>query len=284
MVSKMILERTKVQEAQEAWVKAHGPDIAAALDALAGQDLDAEPFIRSLSKLVEKRAKSMVTADEAHTQELTDDAAPREARDAAAATVANLLRFARTAVATMYGQTALTRAGLAEAITSDPAALVIQARQFLKSAGAKGFQLPEAKHEGLAEINVPALVGKVEAALPALETALANVATEDAEAQGTLRAKQDALAAFEGAFSPVNDVLYALARLAGLRRWARSCRRCRGARARLMRWPTRPRARVARPPGRDELRSVERQAARDRPNMGTASRHVTPARKSCSLD
>lgn len=217
MVSKMILERTKVQESQEAWVKAHGPELAAALEAVAGPGLDAEPFIRSLSKLVERRAKAMVTADETHAQELTDDAAPREARDEAATNVANLLRFARTAIATMYGQTALTKAGLADAITSDPAALVVQARQFLKSAGAKGFQLPEAKHEGLAEINVPALVGKIEAALPALETALAKVATEDAEAQGTLRAKQDALAAFEGTFSPVNDVLYALARRAGLR-------------------------------------------------------------------
>jgi hypothetical protein len=213
----MILARAKVQEAQGAWAKAHEASIAAGLSPSAGPEEAIVALIRSLVKMVEEKAEAMVAADEAHAQELLDDTAPRDARDAAADAVGELLQFARSNVSSQHGPRALTVAGLGDPISQDPAALVVQARQFVKAASAKDLELPAPKLAGFSNLDLPALAKRVEAKVPALEAAISKVAVEDAEAQSTLRAKNAALDAFEAAFSPVNGVLYNLAVLAGLR-------------------------------------------------------------------
>jgi hypothetical protein len=216
MVSKKVLDLKKVQEAQATWATTHGAAVAAQLVKVIGKVDSVEALVAALARLVEKRFEAMSAADAAHRLELADDVAPRDARDAAAEAVAADLQFVRSAVAALYGPRVLASLGLAEPVSRDPVAIEAAGKAFVKAVASGALELPAPRSKA-ASVDLKGLAASVKANLPALTAALASVSAEAGEAQATQQAKNAAISAFEATFTPVNDVLYALAALAGAR-------------------------------------------------------------------
>lgn len=222
MNSKMILVRSKVFTEQEAWVIHNKEALATQLDKLLGKPKSMEEMVEAISRLIRSSARKMTAADEAHLLELQEDKSERVGRDLKAEKLGDVVQFARSAIEPIYGVEGLRAVGLEDKVyRSDPAAVLKLARRFVASVDAEGFEMVGPKKAGVA-LDVAVLAAEVKQLLPALDAALKTVADEEASAQITQVAKNQAVESFERAYAMGTNVMHALAMLVGNREMAKS--------------------------------------------------------------
>jgi hypothetical protein len=168
-------------------------------------------FLELTARFLDASATSMVSADEAHLQELSDDDGPRRGRDAAAAELSDTLVSLREWLTGLFGGSTLRALGFSGETPTDPVALERFAGEV--HGALQKDRLPPPRHKGISwdPSNTRAELAKARAAL---QGHLQDVAREAREAQGTLRAKNDAMAAYDQRFSRVATFVSGLFRRA----------------------------------------------------------------------
>lgn len=222
MTSKQVTDREKSARAVEAAATTHAAQIALGFERdltphlQAGEKLpDVGLLVRLVGRKILADSAALVAADGAHERELADDAAPREDRDDAAARVRSLLVDLRAAVESTYGARGLTVLGLGEAISVDPSVLATAGAGAQKALKDAALQLPKPKRAGMT-LDRAAFAQEIAAELPALQKALARVATEDREKEGTQRAKNEAMVKSDATFTSGASFLAASCQVAGM--------------------------------------------------------------------
>jgi len=222
MASKQVTDREKSTRAVVAAADTHAADIASAFERELGPHLhkgETLPDVALLARLVGRRVHAdtatLLAADRAHEQELSDDDGPREDRDAAAAKVRGLLVDVRAAVEATYGAKGLTLLGLGQAVPVDPSVLANTAATIVTALRDGSIKLPKPKRAGL-KLDRSAFADEIDAELPALQKALAIVAKEEREKEVTQRAKNGAMERNDTTFSRGAGWLAASCLLAGL--------------------------------------------------------------------
>lgn len=214
MVSKMVTDRQKLAETVTAWCETHGATVAEGVAQALGEKSDPTPVIKGVSAHVAQLMVKVVVTDEAHTGELSDDAAPRAERDAAAEEVNDRLVEFRQLVEAAAGARGLADIGLTEPVPREPVALERVALRVVDTGGAAGFKLTQRKG---VKVDVDVFVDGLRPEVTRLSAALKRVKREEAEAHATQKAKDDALEAFDVAYVAAVGLLYGLAVLAGQR-------------------------------------------------------------------
>jgi hypothetical protein len=220
MLSKMVTDRLKATGAVLSALQTFGPRVASRAGELLSpllRDGEKLPDIALLGvlvqRLLEQRAHAMESADSEHNDELSDDAAPRESRDASARELYSTLVEVKQAVSTLFGDALHATLKLPKEIPQDPAVLWRLGGEVREAlAGAK---LPKPKLAAVKSFDAAPWVEQIAAPTERLGTALADVARETREAQGTLVAKTRAIAAYDEAFSTGVAFVTALLRLVG---------------------------------------------------------------------
>ncbi len=163
-----------------------------------------------IAKLVTTR-DAMVEADEAHERELGDDAALREARDEKASALYARAVELREVLAGLYGGKFASDT-FGGATPKDP---VVLARFADELAVRLAESTPPPSRVPGVQTDAAALAAGLAEPREALVLALEAVAREVREAQATLEAKQNAIAAHDVAFRGVTNVLAGFLELAG---------------------------------------------------------------------
>jgi len=222
MASKQVTDREKSTRAVAAAAETHAADIAAGFQRELAPHLhkgETLPDVALLARLIGRRLESdsiaLVAADQAHEQELSDDAGPREDRDTAAQKVRSVLVDVRAAVDATFGPRVLTVLGLAPAVPVDPSVLATTAEAVSRALKDTSIKLPKPKRAGM-KLDRAAFAGDIDAELPALHNALQTVAREDREKEATQRAKNGAMDRNDVTFSRGAEWLSASALVAGL--------------------------------------------------------------------
>jgi hypothetical protein len=214
MVSKLVLERQKADEAVimagETHAKAVGESLRARFLPLLkhGEKLPDFELVTLLAvRLLANASQRMVAADEAHQQELQDDEAPRDARDAAAVKLYDDLVELREVVTGVYGAATARALGFTEATPEEPGALMQFATNVVAALGRA--ELPKPRVQG-AKLNLAETAAGLRASIGDLATHRKDVAREMREAQATMAARDAAIRAREAAFREVTLLLEAL--------------------------------------------------------------------------
>ena len=222
MASKQVTDREKSARAVAAAAETHAAQIAAgfarelAVHVRPGETLpDTGLLARLIGRKIAADNAALVAADRAHEQELSDDDGPREDRDAAAARVRSVLVDLRAAIESTYGARGLTLLGLGDAIAVDPSVLATAGGNAQKALKDSTIQLPKPKRAGMT-IDRAAFALDLTAELPALQKALAKVATEDREKEATQRVKNEAMVKNDASFTSGADFLAVSCQVAGL--------------------------------------------------------------------
>lgn len=222
MPSKEVTDRQKDARAVLAAAETHG---AAAARAFAAE---LQPYLRAgesapdltllftlVARRLEASLSTLVTADEAHTLELGDDAIPRQKRDEAAAALRQLAIEIRDQVVSVHGDAALDPLSVRGDTPTDPVALAEWCRTFAKQLRAATVTLPQ-RLRRTASIDRTAMAEELEGALGPLDRALAAVAREKREAEATQAAKSAAAERYDLTFSQSAGLYASVFRVAGL--------------------------------------------------------------------
>ncbi len=199
-----------------------GQPIADALTGLlrpalgAGETMpDVGLVIRLANRTLETRLQAFLAANSASELEAADDAEPRERRDRLEAELRSLCQAARTAIDNLYGAAGLAIYQLTLPAESGPAPLARYARS---AVGAMRIPRPELKTKlatrGLS-FDASVFAGEMAPLVDQLDTALADVARERAEAAQATIARTAALTAYDTAFVALAGLVEAMARAAG---------------------------------------------------------------------
>ncbi len=122
-MSKQIVDRIKSAEVVAITIEAYGPRIiAGASSVLApyaepgpGEEMVA-PLLGVCGRVLRASAERLRTTEEAHAQELGDDAGPRAARDAAVEALRAAVVALKPLVEGAYGRAGLSAVGLGEPV------------------------------------------------------------------------------------------------------------------------------------------------------------------------
>ena len=204
MPSKQVVDRTKSGDAVSAAATIHAERVAQVVGNVFSPFLEKGekmPDVRLLSILVgrwlSKAGAQMAEADEAHIHELSDDDPARERREKAQAALSDEIVELREWMSALFGARAVRSFGFSTETPRDPTALSRFAGEVCKSLREKDF--PKPKREGVT--FAPAKeAAKLEKLRKELDEALAEVAREAREAQGTLAKKNTAIAGYDDTF------------------------------------------------------------------------------------
>lgn len=222
MTSKQVTDREKSARAVGAAAETHGAQIGAGFTRelsghlKSGETLpDAGLLARLIGRKILADNAALLAADHAHEQELADDDGPREDRDDAAAKVRSVLVDLRAAIDSGYGARGLSLLGLGDAVAVDPSVLATAAGNAQKALKDQTIKLPKPKRAGM-KIDRAAFAEDIAGELPALQKALAKVATEEREKEGTQRVKNEAMTKNDASFTSGADFLATSCQVAGL--------------------------------------------------------------------
>jgi len=217
MASKQVMDRERSTVSVVAVGEAHAESIGAGLNTMAkphakkGEGVDFAVVARVLSEILDGAKQRMVEADTAHQAELDDDAAVRAARDAAATHLYDHVVSLREMITGVYGGETTAKL-FTGATPDDPVTLSRYAGDLEKKLGATKF--PPSRIKGT-KLDPSELSQELQDKRAALDAAFKAVQREVREAQVTLQAKTDAIAAHDVAFSGVATTLSGLLTLAG---------------------------------------------------------------------
>lgn len=209
--------------------RVHGATVAAEIRARLGEGdpgaAGVAPLIASLATSLEAATTRMDSADADHEAELGDDTEPRHARDAANEALIQALVELRGAVQLAYGDVAAIRLGFDGPTPRDATMVATLATRVIERASQLA-DLP-VRVPGLT-LSLAPLLQAVSEPLDRLQASLDDVASEAREAEQTLVAKQNAIAAYDALFGAVATSLEGLFSLAGASELARRVRPSRG--------------------------------------------------------
>ncbi len=223
MVSKMVTDRQKSSEAVQASARTHKELAVAGIGAVLGPEAGAAASVlleQSAARL-EGATAAMTAADDAHANELSDDAEPLKARDDASAEVyADLTEF-REVGGAVYGDAYMTRLGFEGTTSRDPLALH-RLSGFVLDALAH-VPPPAPRRKGLT-LDVAAWTTTISKSRGTLGEALSKVATERREAELTQVAKNRSIEEYDHVFSVTATLVSAVLSAGGQKELARRVR------------------------------------------------------------
>lgn len=183
-------------------------------------DLPLQAVFSAIATSISTAADALRTTSAAHQVELNDDHAPRAARDTHATTLYSAVVDLRQAVRGMYGHATLKAIGQTGDLNARPDQLLATAKALLEAVPAiLPTQTPR-----FSPIDPEALVAPLRAPVAGLAEALAGVDREAREAEATLIARNNAMHAYDQAFSRGAASVASLFRLAGMDEHARRVR------------------------------------------------------------
>ncbi len=219
MPSKQVTDRQKSAQAVVAAVETHR---GAASTAIANtltphlRNAEALPDVALLLSLVGRvltaQTQSLVTADDAHQAELTDDDAPRGARDDASDKLRQECIDLREILTGMYGN-AIANQILPGSVPRDPVVVARYAQTVHDNLAKTTFPAPRITG---ASLDMTALLVRLTTSHQNLDDSITAVAREMREAQATQTAKQHAMDSFDDTFSTGAEVVSSLLRLGGM--------------------------------------------------------------------
>lgn len=218
MASKMVIARQKSAEAVAALGTAQSEMLARALVHKLGglEEQKVKAMLERFAAGILQARSEMVSKDEAHETELSDDPAARDARDTAARNLRSQLIELRQVVTGLYGDT-IARRVFTEATPIDPVTLSRFAAEVC--ARLQEIDLGQPRVAG-AQMDKAALIQQLTAQRNELASCLEAVAVEEREAQVTMVAKHKAIASYDQTFTGLATVFEGLFILAGERELA----------------------------------------------------------------
>ena len=222
-MAKQVVDRDRSSRIVVAAIEQHGAAIGAALgDALAPyareertEVPDLAKFLHLLGRLLSSRAIKLVKASDAHEQEATDDAEPRERRDDNDRELRQELSGLRTTVQGVFGDAGLRALAMWDPLPPGPDPLSRYAHNVQTALSKPGLALTPHRHPGAFEFRSAVYASSLQTRLEALDKALADVSRERAEADTTLVAKTEAMAAHDRDFVRFAGLVEQAARAAG---------------------------------------------------------------------
>ena len=213
-VSKMVVDRQKSSTRVVAAARAHGPKAGTGMAAFLGEEygLPTEKLMKGSADRLEKVTVTMVAADEAHIAELDDDAAFRTERDASAKDIRTVCVDLRDLTGTMFGTDYVKAIGYEGDTPEDPVMLHRLGVRIMERLDK--VEPPRPRFEGMTFDPAPwkkRLLGPTNK----LGAALERTAIEEREAEQTITAKNEAIAAYDDIFSKTAGLVSALLRIAG---------------------------------------------------------------------
>jgi len=219
MPSKLVTDREKSTNAVLAAARTHG---AIAAEAIAGalegvltkgeKQPDLTLLIELCTRVLDRSIRAVVAADAAHEAELADDATPRSSRDEHAATLnADIVELKEIATG-LLGRAVLQPLRLEGTTPRDPLALMRYAEGVVEAL--KTAKLPKSRVRG-ATFHAKEWAERLTETTVALGSALQDVAREAREAEGTLVAKNRAIAEHDRVFGDMATLVSALLRVGG---------------------------------------------------------------------
>ena len=220
MPSKSVTDRQKSTRSVNAAIKTHAnaiherfADLVAPVLAEGEQVPDMRHLLDVLGRLLTLRVEAMVEADEAHIQELGDDAPARAVRDEVAEDLRAFVVELRQVLEGLYGPRFNARLNISGSTPEDPVVLIRFAGEMAK--GLRDTPLPESRIPS-ASIDKAQTAQALDDKAEALDTALDKVALESREAETTQSAKDRAITANDLTFLHAARELEAIARLVEL--------------------------------------------------------------------
>ncbi len=220
-ISKMVTTRQRHCERLEQLVKAHGKEVAAALERLLddeekkdGEGLDGKAILERLMGRLSASLGELVAAEEQHLDELANDAEPRQRRDDTVAELRRVLLDMRSLLRCLYGPEAAEELGFERRIASQPWPLLRQAQRVEAQLRDPKVELPAPRYERLA-LDRPLDAEVIGNLVKALHQALKDVNREEAKAQHTKLAKDRAMDTFDDHYLLLSHLLVTALRLGG---------------------------------------------------------------------
>lgn len=217
MAARMVVQRersaTSVRSALDAFSERVGAKLTALTASQVGEGEKAPDWaysMRLLGRALAQGAEAMRKADDAHEQELADDAAPRDARDVAVTKLYDAVVALREVATGLYTSKVLPSLGLVGSTPRDPVLLVRYAENVVDKLGK--VALP-ASRVANAAIDTAGVGCSLQGLVDELSAAVADVGREEREAQLTLSTKRAAIAAHDTLFGGVATVTEGLLRL-----------------------------------------------------------------------
>ena len=213
-VSKMVIDRQKSATKVVAAARTHKAKAGAGMGGFLGEEYgsSAVKLMDASADKLENATGTMVAADEAHIAELDDDAAFRAARDEAAGDIRTTCMDLRDLTTTMFGVEYCKAIGYEGDTPEDPIMLHRLAVRIMERI--EKVEPPKHKFEGMTFDPKP-WKNRLQAPTNKLGNALERTAIEDREAEQTLTAKNEAIAAYDEVFSKTATLVSALLRIAG---------------------------------------------------------------------
>jgi hypothetical protein len=217
MPSKQVVDRQKSAQAVIAAGETNASLIAAELEKLLTPHLrktekipDVDLLIDLVARYLGTSTDAMIAADEKNLLDLAGDDAARNDRDAAAAALYAAVGDLREWVTALFGTAALRALGFSGPTPQEPVALSRFAGEVISALTSP--KLPKPKRAGIKWDPTDA-IAELKAAREAL--ALAGASPEAREDQGTLAAKNTAIAEYDERFARTAGFYAGLFRLAG---------------------------------------------------------------------
>jgi len=219
-MSKLVVARESSDRAVLAASFTHGPNLAARLSQMLGPYLapgetlpDLKLVLALFGRYLSTTSSAMVEADKAHFSELGDDGPIQSARDFAAGNLVATLTQVRMVLTDRFGKDFGGQLGVAGETPRTPAQVLAFARNLRLALEA--VALPAPREGDFVTFNRATALATLDTQIEALDAKLTDVAKEVREAEATQKQKDAALAARDGAFSVVANVLSTLFKATG---------------------------------------------------------------------
>ncbi len=218
MPSKQVTDRQKSADSIIAAVDTNGPAVDTALQSLLTPHLregevlpDGALFLTLVARALGAEKQKLITADETHEAELLDDEPHRKARDSAAEALRQEVIDLREVLTGIYGSTFAAQI-VPGTTPRDPVVLARFTQSIEKTLASAALPTSRIKGATLDKVEALATLGALR---QTLEQALQAVVREARESQATQVQKDQAMDAFDGAFSASAMVVSGALRLAG---------------------------------------------------------------------
>lgn len=221
--SKMVLDRKKSADAVIAAARTHEARVASALKTLlgAGTDDATSTFLLASAKALEERSKALLSADENHNLELSDDTGARALRDEHAAALRDKLIKDREMLAGIAGDDYVAQLGFKGPTPDQPDAVLALGRVVEKrmtDLAAPKSRLPDY------QFDAAKWAKSYEPLVAQLDKSLERVRADVRESEATQVDKNRALQEFDRVFSAAASFVSALLSMGGEEELARRVR------------------------------------------------------------
>lgn len=228
MASKQVADRAKSSTMVTAAATTHSEAIQMGAEQLLSPHLkkgESMPNLQLvpvlLARALSAATAAMVSADDAHEMELSDDDGHREARELAIQELYAKLVEASEIVGGLYGTKGVKAIGLDGTTPRDGALLIRYAQN--ASGLMRAVKLGKSRVKG-ASFDTEELAAELDACTKKIQKALDDVARETREAEATLIKKKTAITGFDATFSSIAGMLSALLTIGGEKELAQRVR------------------------------------------------------------